>query len=542
VVLGGLWVAGYAVAGERTPSEASVDGVDIGGLSPQDAAARVEQGLGARAGAPVRVLVGGREAALDPAAAGLSVDAEATVRETGTRSWDPVSIVRHLTGGEAVEPVVRVDEQRLDAALGALGQQVAREPRDGGLAFDGAEPVPVAPVTGLALDAGRAADVVRRAYLRSDQPVQLPARETQPGVDAGDVEEALRTKAQPAVSAPVVLVAGGKRFPIEPAVIASATTFAPRDGELVMAVDGEALDEALREDLDDLEARPRDASFALRDGRPVVVPAVEGRTFSADALAKAVTPALTRSGAQRTAQVATQVQQPELTTAEARALGVTEEMASYTQEFPYAAYRVTNIGEAARRIDGTLLEPGETFSMNATTEERTVANGYTTGTVISNGRYRQELGGGVSTITTAVWGAAFYAGLERVEQRAHSLYIDRYEAGLEATVNWPDLDLKFRNDTGKGVYIQAESGRDFVTITMWGTKRYDVEAVRGPREDVRTPERVYDTAPDCEPQSGVEGFDITVTRVFREDGQVVRREPLTTTYNATNEVVCGPRP
>ncbi|WP_165865577.1 VanW family protein [Vallicoccus soli] len=542
VLLGALWVAGYALAGGRTPSEASVAGVDIGGLAPEEAERRVAEGLSARATAPLQVVVGGREDSLDPAAAGLSVDAAATVRATGTRSWDPVGIVRHLTGGEEVEPVVRVDDAALTAALEELAGRVAREPRDGGVAFDGARPVAVEPVTGVALDVERSAEVVERTYLRTDGPVELPARETQPAIDAADVEEALRTRAQPAVSAPVVLVSAGERFPVEPDVIAAATTLVPRDGELVLSVDGRRLKEAVHDDLDALEEEPQDASFRLEDGRPVVVPAVEGRAFSGRDLARAVTPALTRTGDERVAEVRTSVTQPDLTTAEARALGVTDELSSFTQDFPYAAYRVTNIGQAARTIDGTLLEPGETFSMNGTLGERTEANGYTTGTVISGGRYRQELGGGVSTITTAMWTAAFYAGLERVESKAHSLYISRYEAGLEATVSWPSLDLKFRNDTGKGVYIQAESGDDYVTITMFGTKRYDVTAESGPRANVRTPDTVYDTAADCTPQSGVDGFDITVTRVFRQGGEVVRREPITTSYNATDRIICGPRP
>lgn len=542
LLLGGLWVAGYAVASGRTPADASVDGVDIGGIAPQAAVARLEDELGARASAPIQATVAGTEVSLAPADYGLGLDAAQTVRDSGSRSWNPVSIVRHLTGGADIDPAVRVDEQALDAGLAGLATDVAREPRDGGVTFDGVTPVAVAPVAGVSLDRDGAAQALREAYLRTDAPVEMPATEPAPAIDAADVQAALRTLAQPAVSAPVVLRAGGTDVPASPAVIAAATSLVPQGGTLALSVDGAKLKAALAGPLADLESAPRDARVRISGGEPVVVPAVAGRQFTVDALAKAVLPALTKAGGARVAAIATTVTQPELTTAEVQALGVTEKLSSFTQRFPYAAYRVTNIGEAARRINGTLLLPGQTFSMNATTKERTVANGYTTGTVIDNGRYRQELGGGVSTITTAVWTAAFYAGLERVEQRAHSLYISRYQAGLEATVNWPDLDLKFRNDAGTGVLVQADSGQDYVTITIWGTKRYDIDAVSGPRVNVRQPTTVYDTASDCTPQSGVEGFDITVTRVFTQRGEVVRREPLRTSYNATNDVVCGAAP
>jgi vancomycin resistance protein YoaR len=291
-----------------------------------------------------------------------------------------------------------------------------------------------------------------------------------------------------------------------------------------------------------LEQEPRDASIVIRDGEPVVVPAVTGRTFAAKDLAAAVKPALTKTGAARLARVKTQVSEPSFTTAEAKALGVREKLSEFTQAFPYARYREINIGQAARYIDGTLLEPGETFSMNDTVKERTEANGYTTGTVISGGRFREELGGGVSTATTAMWTAAFYAGLERVEQRAHSFYISRYAPGLEATVAWGALDLKFRNDTPHGVLISAEADGDSITVTMYGTKRYDIDAEFGPRTNVRPADTIYDPKPGCVAQDGVDGFDITVTRVFRQGGDVVRREPMTTSYNAADQIFCSAPP
>jgi vancomycin resistance protein YoaR len=233
---------------------------------------------------------------------------------------------------------------------------------------------------------------------------------------------------------------------------------------------------------------------------------------------------------------------PEITTAQARALGVVEKMATFTQSFPYAPYRFQNIGQAAERVNGTLLLPGDVFSMNDTVLERTPENGYTTGFVIKDGRLTEDLGGGVSTITTAVWNTAFFAGLERIEQRAHSFYISRYQAGLEATVSWGNLDLKFRNDSGNGVFITSERGRNFVTVTMWGTKKYDIDDESSPRTNVKPFGTVYDGRDTCTPQQGVQGFTIVVTRVFTLDGVEVKREPLRTTYRPAANVICRPAP
>ncbi len=269
---------------------------------------------------------------------------------------------------------------------------------------------------------------------------------------------------------------------------------------------------------------------------------VRGQTVNGEDLSAALIAVLPLAEG-RTATVGVETIEPDLTTAEARALGVNERLSTFTQAFPYAAYRVQNIGRAARYLDGTLLMPGETFSMNKTVKERTEENGYTVGFVISGGRFAEELGGGVSTATTATWHSAFYAGMERVEQRAHSFYISRYLPGLEATVAWGSLDLKFRNDSPHAVLIKASITNSSVTVSMYGTKRYDISAEFGPRTDVRGFSTVYDSSPGCVPQPGVSGFRIVVTRVFRDlDGAVVKREPLTTRYAAATNVICGSKP
>ena len=115
-----------------------------------------------------------------------------------------------------------------------------------------------------------------------------------------------------------------------------------------------------------------------------------------------------------------------------------------------------------------LLQPGETFSLNGVVGERTPENGFVVGYVIEGGRLVEDYGGAVSTITTAMWHTAFFAGMTRIEQRAHGYWISRYVAGLEATVSWGTLDLKFRNDTPYGVYITS-------SVTDTSVTTHDVE-------------------------------------------------------------------
>ena len=134
-------------------------------------------------------------------------------------------------------------------------------------------------------------------------------------------------------------------------------------------------------------------------------------------------------------------------TADAKKLGIKQVTGEFTTYFPYLPYRNVNIGRAAELINGTLLKPGEIFSLNGVVGERTAANGFTEGYIIEEGKFRKELGGGVSQSATTTFNAMFFAGLKDIQHQPHTLFIDRYPPGREATVAWPSLDLKFQNDT-----------------------------------------------------------------------------------------------
>ena len=229
---------------------------------------------------------------------------------------------------------------------------------------------------------------------------------------------------------------------------------------------------------------------------------------------------------------------------------VKEEVSSFTTYFPYAEYRNINLGRAAELIDGTVLKPGETFSLNDTTGERTAENGFTEGFIISNGVFREDFGGGVSQIATTAFNAAFFAGLEDVEHKPHSFYIDRYPVGREATVAWGAIDLRFRNDTDHGVLIKARvnpstpGSQGSATVTMYSTKIWDIGTDRSERHNITQPETRYIDDDECVANEGYGGFDIDVYRYFRRPGksEVVRKETFSTTYTPSDTVICSPPP
>jgi vancomycin resistance protein YoaR len=230
------------------------------------------------------------------------------------------------------------------------------------------------------------------------------------------------------------------------------------------------------------------------------------------------------------------------TTEMAQSLGVKEQIGSFTTHFA-ATPSATNIRVVAAKVDGAVVEPGATFSLNDYTGPRGTAQGYVPAMVIEGGQFVPAVGGGISQFATTMYNAAFFSGVQDVHHQAHSYWISRYPAGREATVFDGLIDLAWKNDSDTGVYVQTTWVQGSITVTFWGTKHYDIESVSGDRTNVVDPP-VQDKADDgsCKAQAGQQGFDITVTRVWHAlgSGAVQRSQAVHTHYKAEPIIHCIP--
>ena len=547
VLFGGLYVAAHYVAGDKVPRNTTVSGVRIGGHPQGEAAQRLQAGLADKVARDIATTIEGTPVAIDPAEAGLHVDYDASVAEAGGEtSWDPVRLWNYFTGGDTFEAEVTLDDATYRAYLAGLDQQHGAAPRDGAVAFAAGRVERTEPRTGKALDPADTLAALRSAFLE-DAPgvVALEMSDVVPDIDEGDVQEALDGFASPAVSAPVALSFEGSTVKLAPADYTAALSLVPTAGALVPTLDAAKLAEVVASKV--TTGAPVDATIRLVGGRPQVVPAKPGVTFDPAELEAGFLEVVAKPQGERTLALTAKVAKPDFTTKEARALKVTEQVSTFTTYFPYAEYRNVNIGRAAEIIDGTLLEPGETFSLNDTVGERTVENGFTKGYVISDGILVQDLGGGVSQMATTLFNAMFFAGLEDVEHKPHSFYIDRYPVGREATVAWGAVDLRFTNDTPYGVLIDTNvtpstpSSSGVVTVTMYSTKYWDIAASTGERYNLTKPETRRIDDRKCHPNEGFGGFDIDVVRHFTPvNGNTESREDevFHTTYIPSDTVIC----
>ena len=548
VMLGAVYLVTFLMAGDKAPKNARISGVEVGGLSRSAAIDTLTRELGPRAAQPMQVIVNRETSEVSPAEAGLTVDYAASVDAAGGgRSFDPRKIFRVLTGGSSTNAVVLVDEEKLDAAVQNLAGTVDQPRRNAALKYAGTKVKQTAARPGVTLEQTAAATAIENNFLHATSPVELPAEVVEPDVTDAEANQVRRNVAEPAVSAPIKVKAGGAgTFTITPAMIAKSLAFPAENSTLVAKLNGTKLRRNAEPAVKTVElTKPKDATVRLVNGRPRVIAAVNGTEIAAGDLQKAVEPALTKTGSDRTVKVKLSGAKAKFSTEAARKLGIKQVTGEFTTSYPYAAYRNINIGRAAQLINNTLLKPGETFSLNRIVGERTAANGFVEGYIIKSGKFKKELGGGVSQSATTTFNAMFFAGLKDVEHRPHTLYIDRYPAGREATVTWPSLDLKFQNDTKYGVLVQAyrvngsPGRRGSITVRMWSTKTYDkVVATKPVRSNFPTGRDIEDDAPDCEPQAPVPGFDVRYSRLFYTDGEVVKRERFFWRYAPTDRIRC----
>ncbi|MEU8105091.1 VanW family protein [Nonomuraea muscovyensis] len=517
-----------------------VAGIDIGGLTVTQAADKLRAELVTKINKPVTVEIAGRKETIQADEAGLELDVVATIGEARSGFPGPLDVWQGLTGTTELQPKLTIDTSQLVRTVEGLAKGHDKEPREGGVAFDGLRPVVTEPEDGVLLDREDAVRRIGDAFLASRDTAVLTLRPAKAETTPEAVAKA-KAEAQRAVSAPITLAIGAKRATLPPATIAAHLSFVTDGkGGLVPRFDAEAALAAVERDLVDESQAPRDATYQIVGGKPELLPARTGRGVDDRRLARDVARVIGKQDS-RIVPVKLAVVRPEVATAEVSNLGIKENVAEFTTTFECCQPRAVNIQRMAAQLDGHVVKPGETFSLNDTVGERTREAGYVEAGQIVGGRMVNIIGGGVSQFATTLHNAAYFGGFEEVERTPMDYYAARYPAGRDAALLYPDRDLKWRNDSEYGVLIKTASTGTSVTVRLWSTRRYDkIQAVESERRAPTTFRRTTSSAPGCVPTVGTPGFTIDVTRVFFKDGEEVKRdEKQTTKYRPQAQVICA---
>ncbi len=471
-----LAAADYWSNSGRILDGVTVAGADVGGKTPVEARAVVEDLLAERLG-EVPVIGGPQDVAVSGAQIGVSYDAAATVDEAygfgrrGNALERVVDRLRALYGGAQVTPEVEYDRGLVAAQVEALAARMDEEPREATVDVEGAGGVVVGESReGYRVDVPATIVEVERAVGGATGEARIVGEPLEPSVTTAEAERAAE-KAERAMDGEAVLSAQEQEWVLSPEEIGAALSFTPEGGEVKVGLDPEALREVLADVYEGLTAEPVEAGYELRGGEIVVTGGEAGREIEEQKLFADLEAGLFEGV--RAYEVPVVVSEPELTTAEAEGLKPTQLLGRYRTNYTVVADtgdRVENLRIASGGVNGTFVGPGETFSMNDTVSSLD----YNETKVIIDGQETKADGGGLCQVTSTLYMAANYAGLDVTERHPHYAQLPYIRPGLDATVWFGNsqsqaLDMKFVNTTDGYVLLREYVADDgFIYAEVYG--------------------------------------------------------------------------
>lgn len=548
----GLW------SGDRVADGVSLQGVPMAGKSAAEVRALVDERYAAFQRTPITLTFEGRS--WTPTLAQLGVhfdpaDVAAEVLAAG-HSGGPLTRASELwaiwRGGLDLAPRISLDTRALQAYLSTLATTIEQPPRDAALSIAEGKVLPTpAQIGRQVLATDTTAEIARALQTLAPQAVTLRTRTLEPRITDAALAPATAT-AQALLSQPLTLRQGEQQWVWNANKIAELITIAPEGRQLAVRVDADRLNKAVQKLAQIVDTGTSEPRLAFRSGKvQIAEPGQDGWRLKQEAAAQEISQTLQL--AQR--EIALPVEQiaPQVTAKSLPSLGIVELVGEGKTSFAgSASYRITNIKAGAARMDGVLIAPGEEFSFNTQLGAVDESNGFVQGYAVIGNRTQLEWGGGVCQDSTTVFRAAFWAGLPITERHAHPFYISWYDdfsypgdsaPGMDATIFTGVLDLKFVNDTGKWLLMEAkvDEAADVLTVRLYGTKPNRTVEARGPdvtkivpapSNPVYVDDNTLAAGTVKQTDHARRGMDISVYRVITENGVQKTPETFFTRFKA----------
>ena len=263
---------------------------------------------------------------------------------------------------------------------------------------------------------------------------------------------------------------------------------------------------------DEVHQEPEDASYEVNGGEMDVVGGDPGQKLDVEQTLANLDDSLSSMNGQ--VQLATTSIEPEKTADELQSNAPTEKLGEFETDYRYSdsEARKNNLEMSANAVNGTVVEPGETFSMN----EHLVGVDYEKAKVFAEGGESEALGGGLCQVTSTVYMAAQNAGMEIVERHPHYTVLPYIRPGFDATV-WfggqgiEELDMKFKNTNDSNVLVREYITQDgILKAEIWGQPN-------GTEVEMRSEQDFKDTS---------RGIGWSTYKTVKEDGEVVQEGKL----------------
>ncbi|MGV0433102.1 VanW family protein [Corynebacterium sp. 20_84] len=537
VLLLGLYLADLAFNRGNVPRGTAVGGVEVGGMAPAAAVDKLSLELGDVNDDPVTVTAGDEKTEFVPASAGLGPDWQATIDAAGTESPNPISRLMGLFRTREVDIVSTADEAALAPTVERVATDLTVEPADGEVAIKDGKTDVKDPKPGQDVPADELKRAMTSNWLNPDG-VSVDPTVTEPAINEKLVKDTVDGPAARALDGPLTLKGRDDTDAvIDSERIGDIVTFRndPEQHRIVPEVNAEAAQGIFAEQLKDTVKEGKNATISASGE---VTPSVDGIEIRWDDTMKDFGERVL--GDESRTWDATYRDTPATFTTEQANKATFDDVVGEFTTGGYSSASGTNISIVADTVNGAVVSPGETFSLNGYTGPRGTAQGYVSSGIIIDGRAGNAVGGGISQFATTLYNASYFAGMTDVDHTPHSYYISRYPAGREATVYEGAIDLAFKNDTPHPVKIETVFGGGEITVRLKGVKDREVESVNGGRWAYTSPSPKTVSGGECIPSGGAQGFTTSDTRIIRDlSGNELSRETHTTVYNPQPIVQCG---
>ncbi len=557
-----VYWADSATSSDEVARNVTVSGVPVGGLMEADAVLSVQAHELALKQSTGVFTVSGQPFKLSPSSIGLTANTQGAVNDAMRARRDANPIENFLSWVASFGSVVDVplevhfSNDAIDTQIDAWEAEAIPNPAfEGSVAVVDDSIVKEYPREGEKIERSSAREAVISEMSTLDKQgppltvvIATPTL-TNEDVDAAAAEMALMIDDDITLRSNEV----GFRTSFTANQLASAVRAGPSEDGATLDVyfDEATVLDILEPRRIEFEIEPVDAAFDvdLETNAIRVIPGRNGTVLDVDALLVEMKRAALGDG---TGEFPLLVgAEPAFTTDEAQSYSSLGLLASFTTNHPAGEDRVINIQHMARDVDGAIVQPGDEWSINDYVGQRTEANGYVAAPAIINGvpyccDHPANIGGGVSQFGTTLFNAVFYACLEDVDHRPHSLSFSRYPKGVEATLGFPGPDVRFRNDTTAPVIIKTAYTDTSITVYMYGdnggkTCRAETgepeEIVPFEEEFVADEEDVLVPGDRVKERSGIDGYLIRVDRVVTyPDGREEIDLKLTWRYSVLSEL------
>jgi vancomycin resistance protein YoaR len=381
--------------------------------------------------------------------------------------------LRASFGGATISPDIDYRPAQARAEVREIASRVDRPPREANVKVYGSEVEASDSREGYKLDLAATMASVNASIDNMSGKVSLRGDTLEPKVTTAEADAAAK-KAREVLSEPLELRAEGQSWMITPDRLGSTLAVSTQDGKIDVSLDRDRLDGVLTNVYNDLTVKPVEAGYGFDSkGDVIVKPSREGRSVEGEKLLDDIQNGIFEG--KREYQVPIDVAEPEYTTAELQAKKPTELQGTYRTNYrattDQGQTRVDNLKIASKAVSGTFVAPGETYSMLDH-----VANlDYYKTHVIVDGAERLDEGGGLCQVTSTLYNAALYAGMEITERTPHYSQLPYIRPGMDATVWYggagtaDDLDMKFKNTSDGFVLLQEYvSNNGYIYANVYG--------------------------------------------------------------------------